>query len=458
MFNIQYIYELVDKISPSLNKIEKNIRTTNIEFDKAGEKLKRLSKNLSSFGKEAFVKISLPLGLLANKFIKDASNYSESINKVDVAFGDASISVKKFAETAGKNFGIDRGTALDMSALFGDMATGMGLAKDKASVLATSLVGLSGDLASFKNLNVSEVQTALSGVFTGETESLKRLGIVMTETNLQQFALSQGINKKISNLNQGEKVLLRYNYVVAMSKNSIGDFSRTQSGFANQTRILSSRFKDLSITLGTMILPYAVKLLEYAIKLITYFQSLSERTQKWILIIGGLAIVVAPIILALATLSFAIGILVSKFKYIFYIVPILIGFFKDFSPTISVLAASIWAVITSTTPLGIAFKLITFAVINFKDELMATFNWLSEKIKQAIGWFTSLSDRINNLIGGNGNKTITLKNENINNQQTKIGGQLDVNFSSVPNGTKIQMTPMKSSPMNIGVNTIFKGA
>jgi hypothetical protein len=199
-------------------------------------------------------------------------------------------------------------------------------------------------------------------------------------------------------------------------------------------------------------------LLEYAIKLITYFQSLSERTQKWILIIGGLAIVVAPIILALATLSFAIGILVSKFKYIFYIVPILIGFFKDFSPTISVLAASIWAVITSTTPLGIAFKLITFAVINFKDELMATFNWLSEKIKQAIGWFTSLSDRINNLIGGNGNKTITLKNENINNQQTKIGGQLDVNFSSVPNGTKIQMTPMKSSPMNIGVNTIFKGA
>ena len=104
MFNIQYIYELVDKISPSLNKIEKNIRTTNIEFDKAGERLKRLSKNLSSFGKEAFVKISLPLGLLANKFIKDASNYSESINKVDVAFGDASISVKKLDESLENGF------------------------------------------------------------------------------------------------------------------------------------------------------------------------------------------------------------------------------------------------------------------------------------------------------------------------------------------------------------------
>lgn len=82
-----------------------------------------------------------------------------------------------------------------MAALFGDMSTSMGLTRSDAADLSTSLVGLAGDLASFKNINIEEVTTALSGVFTGETESLKRLGIVMTEVNLKQFAMEKGIQK-----------------------------------------------------------------------------------------------------------------------------------------------------------------------------------------------------------------------------------------------------------------------
>jgi hypothetical protein len=425
MFNIKYVYELVDKISPSIDKINSNLQNAK----------SRIGSTSRSIGKQMAL-LSVPTSLLFKKFVDSASDYNESINKVDVAFGNFSNNVKKFAETAGKNFGIDRGTALDMSAMFGDMSTGMGLSQQKASELSTSLVGLAGDLASFKNMQLNEVQTALSGVFTGETESLKRLGIVMTETNLQQFALTNGINKKISALTQGEKVLLRYNYVVAMSKNSLGDFARTSEGFANQQRILGSRFKDLSITLGTLLLPYAIKIINALIQLIEKFQSLSTETQKTILVIGGIAVVLSPLLIGLGLM--VNGVIALKVA--------LIGVAMAFK------AISL-AIISN--PMIAFISAVIVAVIYFRKELTATFNYLSEKIDQAISWFSSLNDKIGDLLGNN---TLTVKNENINSSQSKIGGRLDINFANAPKGTGIQMTPIKGNSLDIGVNSIFSGA
>ena len=123
-----------------------------------------------------------------------------------------------------------------MASLFGDMGTSMGLPTDAAAKMSMSLTGLAGDLASFKNLSLDEVQTALAGVFTGETESLKRLGIVMTETNLDAYALANGFGKTTNEMTQAEKVQLRYAYIMEMTKNAQGDYARTADGTANSIR------------------------------------------------------------------------------------------------------------------------------------------------------------------------------------------------------------------------------
>ena len=127
---------------------------------------------------------------------KAASDYEENINKLDVAFGSYAGKVRAFTDSAGDNFGIDKVRASDMASLFGDMSTGMGIAQKDAADMSMQLVGLAGDLASFKNISHEMAQTALKGIFTGETESLKNLGIVMTETNLQAYMAAKGINGK----------------------------------------------------------------------------------------------------------------------------------------------------------------------------------------------------------------------------------------------------------------------
>jgi hypothetical protein len=179
--------------------------------------------------------------------------------------------------------------------------------------MSKSLVGLSGDLASFKNIDIKQATTALNGVFTGETESLKMLGIVMTDVNLQQFALSQGISKTTQEMTQAEKVQLRYAYILQNTKNAQGDFARTSGGAANQMRIFTERLKEISQQIGAIVLPYFTKFINYINNLVKKFQELPDGVKKVIVIIGALVAAAAPLLLALGAISSALPAIISGF-------------------------------------------------------------------------------------------------------------------------------------------------
>lgn len=274
----------------------------NNALSSASSKISAFGSKMQSVGKTLSTRLTLPLVAAGGAAIKFASDFEESMNKVDVAFGNSKKEVKDFAKTTLKEFGIAEGSALDMAALFGDMATSMGLTTDKAAGMSTQLVGLAGDLASFKNINISEAQTALAGVFTGETESLKRLGIVMTQVNLEQFAMSKGISTSVKNMSQAQKVALRYEYIMSKTANAQGDFARTGGGAANQMRIFQESLKELAAKFGQLILPTFTKIVSFTNDLIQGFTNLSPSVKKIIVIFGGIAAALGPVLAIIGTL------------------------------------------------------------------------------------------------------------------------------------------------------------
>lgn len=275
-------------LTNSLNVSEKKLKAF-------GDRAKKIGQNLS-------LKVTAPLVLAGGAAIKFASDFQESLNKVDVSFGKSSESVKAFAKTTLKQFGIAEGSALDMAALFGDMATSMGISQNAAAGMSKQLVGLAGDLASFKNIDIEQATTALAGVFTGETESLKRLGIVMTEVNLKQFAMEKGLDGNIKKMSQSQKVALRYQYILEKTKNSQGDFARTSDGAANQMRIFQESMKQLAASFGQVILPAFTKVVKKLNGFIQIIDSLSPAAKEVIVVISGIAAAIGPILLALPTL------------------------------------------------------------------------------------------------------------------------------------------------------------
>ena len=198
-----------------------------------------------------FALIIRQLGLLSKQAINMASDLEEVQNVVDVSFGSMADQVEAFANTAVRSYGMSALTAKRMASTFMAMSNGMDIAQEAGKNMSLQLTALAGDMASFYNVGQDIAQTALNSIFTGETESLKKFGIVLTETNLEAFALSQGIKKSYQAMSQAEKVALRYNYVLNATKNAQGDFARTSGSWANQIRLLKEQWTQFLGILGS---------------------------------------------------------------------------------------------------------------------------------------------------------------------------------------------------------------
>lgn len=179
-----------------------------------------------------------------------ASDLVEVQNVVDVSFGKSAQKVNAWAKTVIKNFGLSQTEAKRTASTFMAMSNGMDIANDAGTTMAITLTELSADLASFWNTSQAEAFTALKSVYTGETETLKKYGIVMTEANLKAFALTQGIKKQYSEMSQAEKVALRYKFVMKTASDAQGDFARNSTTWANQIKILKTQLQELATMIG----------------------------------------------------------------------------------------------------------------------------------------------------------------------------------------------------------------
>lgn len=267
---------------------------------KASKSLKNFGKSMKRTGETLSTNLTLPIAGLALASVKMAASMEESLNKTRVAFGDSSAEVEAFAKTTLTSFGIAESSALDMSSLFGDMATSMGLSQSQAAQMATTLVGLAGNLASFKDIGIEQAQTALSGIFTGQTEALTKLGIVITEANLKQF----GFNK---NMTQAEKIGVRYKAVMAASENALGDFERTSESLTNKTRTLGETLKELGAEIGEILIPSALKVVKKLKSMADSFRGLSTEQKEFILKIAGIAAAIGPLLLVLGQTVLSLG-------------------------------------------------------------------------------------------------------------------------------------------------------
>lgn len=178
------------------------------------------------------------------------SDLAEVQNVVDVTFTSMNKQVDKFAKNAITQFGLSETMAKRYTGTFGAMAKAFGFGEQQAYDMSTALTGLAGDVASFYNISQDEAYTKLKSVFTGETESLKDLGVVMTQTALDSYALANGFGKTTAKMSEAEKVALRYKFVQEQLTTAAGDFSRTSDGWANQVRILSLQFDSLKASIG----------------------------------------------------------------------------------------------------------------------------------------------------------------------------------------------------------------
>lgn len=275
------------------NDIVKETEKTNDSISKQMTVMsKNATKNASGFIRTIRKKLVAAFGTVATgAFIKSCievgSNVTEVQNVVDTAFKDLSWQADQWASNAMTNFGLSELSAKKYMGVFGQMSNAMGITGKAALDMAENVTGLTGDVASFYNLSTDEAYTKLKSIWTGETETLKDLGVIMTQTNLDQYALNNGFGKTTAKMTEQEKVMLRYQYVTSALSNATGDFVKTQDSWANQTRILTLRFQQFKASLGKGFIALFIPILRGFNSLLAGLQKVADGFASFVQMLTG---------------------------------------------------------------------------------------------------------------------------------------------------------------------------
>ena len=247
-------------VTKELNKLNDGLKKTPDSNKKAGKSFTDLFHAMKS-GVSTISRLSKTL----MSFINESSSYTENVHLFNVAMGEYADEAMSYAESVRAAMGIDTNDWIRSQGVFMTLATGFGVASDRAEVMSRNLTQLGYDLSSFYNIDVEDAMQKLQSGLAGELEPLRRLGYDLSQAKLEATALALGIDKSVSSMTQAEKAQLRYYAILTQVTETHGDMAATLDSPANQLRILKSEFGMAAREVGNAFIPALNAILPYAI-------------------------------------------------------------------------------------------------------------------------------------------------------------------------------------------------
>ena len=302
-------------------KLSLNDRQFQSALRKSTRSIQRFGKKMQGFGQTMTRNITVPVVGLGAAAVKLASDFEETQSKFNTVFKDISDNAQAASKELSSSFGLSSRASMQLLSDTGDLLTGFGFTQEEALKLSTEVNKLAVDLASFTNVEggAEAASKALTKALLGERESIKQLGIAITEADLKSFAAEQGLVFK--ELGRVEKATLTYQLALQQSQNAVGDFARTSDSFAGQLRQLKGELEDVAIQLGVEILPLAKDLVSGLRDVAKFTNRFSSEQRTAALQTAGFAAVLGPIITVVGKLVTVFGTL-RKFFFL-KLIPVL---------------------------------------------------------------------------------------------------------------------------------------
>jgi hypothetical protein len=240
----------------------KGVKDAEGAFEAFGTKVGNIAKTAAV----AFAAIGTAAAVGAYKAVQKASDLAESVSKIETIFGQGAQGVSDFSKTAAKELGMSQQSVYDAAGTFGVFGKAAGLGGQDLTDFSNKFTTLSADLASFNNTSPEDAMQAIGAALRGESEPLRRYGVMLDDAALKAEAMAQGIYDGKGPLTQQQKVLAATGAIFEQTSDAQGDFAKTSGGLANQQRIFKAQLDNVVTTIGTKLLPVFMKIVDFISK------------------------------------------------------------------------------------------------------------------------------------------------------------------------------------------------
>jgi hypothetical protein len=233
-------------------------------MDKADKKTKGFSNSIGKYSKamaKSFAIAGAAAGAYAIKIgvdsVKAASDLNEEVSKAEIIFGDVADEIKAFSKTADTALGLTQKEALQAASTFATFGKASGLTGKDLSKFSKSATTLAADLGAFYNTNADEAITAIGAALRGESEPIRRFGVLLNDSTLKAKAMEMGLYDGKGALDLQAKSLAAYEVILDQTTDAQGNFAKTSDDLAGQQKILTAQIENLKAEMGKGLLPVA---------------------------------------------------------------------------------------------------------------------------------------------------------------------------------------------------------
>lgn len=275
--------------------------------DSFSKSARKWGKDISGYGQKATLGLTAPILGFTAFAIKQASDLNESQSAVRTAFGKTSDQIISSSKAAAGAVGLSSQAYDQAAANLSAFGKNAGYSGQKLVDFTQKNIQAAGDLASYWNTSTDDALSAIRSGLVGEAEPLKRYGIMLSQANVENYALAKGIWNGVGAMNDQQLMAARSGYIMSALGDAQGDFARTSGGLANQTRILKAEFQNFAATLGAILLPTVLQIVTVLRKAIDVFANMPTGVQKVAVIFGLLVAAIGPLLLAFGSILSAVG-------------------------------------------------------------------------------------------------------------------------------------------------------
>ena len=242
----------LEKVNNTLKKVQNTNKNTAKSFTDVYHQLKSVGNSLVRVGEKIMT------------VVEKSMDYTENINLFTVSMGEYATKAYTYAEKVSAALGIDTSEWIRAQGVFMTLASGFGVASDRAYTMSKNLTQLSYDLASFYNMDIEDTMAKVKSGLAGELEPLRAIGYDLSQAKLEEIALKKGITKSVSAMTQAEKAQLRYYAIMTQVTDTHGDMARTLEDPANQMRVFKAQVNMAAREIGNMFIPALNAIIPYA--------------------------------------------------------------------------------------------------------------------------------------------------------------------------------------------------
>lgn len=383
---------VVVKLVADTNNLVSGLASGGAATEGFAAKVSAVSATMQRTGLAMTKYITLPAAALGIAAVKAASDLEESMNKVNVVFGQSATAVQAWSQTTSSGIGQSRAQALEAAGTFGNLFSTMGMGSKEAATMSMELVELASDLASFNNIDPTEALEKLRSGLVGEVEPLRSVGVLLSEAAVRQEAYRLGLAEAGAELTEQQKVQARYSLILQQTQNAQGDFSRTSDSLANTLRTLKAQVVDIAAKMGTLLLPFVQQLAGAVSGVMDRVNDLSPGWQKVVVAFVAAAAAAGPLLLVLGKVVSVIGLIagIAGGGWIAAIVAGIVaiaaalGTLYAKSETFRTIVNTVWGEFMSTVQAVVAAVLPLLRQL--WDSIVEGVTWLRENVDWAALW------------------------------------------------------------------------